>query len=68
MIFSDEIINHILSFRERHILCKILGPILAEYEAMEDGHNILEYYNDTDTESYYICSFTEWYFLYRRLI
>lgn len=63
MIFSDEIINHILSFREWHPFVKIMKPLINEYMEIDD-HNVLEYYHDNE---YYEYSFIEWYFLYRKL-
>lgn len=63
MIFSDEIINHILSFREKHPFAKLISPLIKEYMDIDD-YNVLEYYHDNE---YYELSFIEWYFLYRNL-
>lgn len=58
MIFSDEIINIILSFREKHPIAYLLEPLIRQY--MEIGpHLLLEYYHDNE---YYEYSFVEWVF------
>jgi len=62
-MFSDEIINIILSFRENHPLQKILNPFIESYKALKT-YTILEYYHENMT---YECSFIEWYFIYRKL-
>ena len=63
MIFSDEIINHILSFRVCHPIANIISIFIKEYMDIGD-HNILEYYHDNE---YYNYSFIEWYFSCKKL-
>ena len=63
-MFSTEIINYILSFRENHPITKILNPYIENYASLKT-HTILEYYHENVS---YECSFVEWYFLYRKII
>jgi hypothetical protein len=62
MIFSDEIINHILGFRENHPCIQIIGPYIKTYTELDNY--IFEYYHDNE---YYERSFIDWYFVYRKL-
>lgn len=62
MIFSDEIINHILGFRENHPCIFLIGPYIETY--MKLDNYILEYYHDNEI---YERSFIDWYFVYRKL-
>jgi hypothetical protein len=62
MIFSDEIINHILGFRENHPCIQIIGPVIKSYT--ESDNHILEYYHENE---FYECSFIDWYFVYKKL-
>lgn len=62
-MFSDEIINYILSFREKHPIQKLIEPLVESYANLE-SHIIWEYYHENVV---YECSFVEWYFLYRKI-
>ena len=63
ILFSDEIINIILSFREKHPFSKIMGPLIQEYHDLGD-HVVFEYYHENVPYEY---SFAEWIFVYRKL-
>lgn len=63
IVFPDEIINHILSFREKHPFVKTMNSLIKEYSDLGD-HIVFEYYHDNEPYEY---SFAEWIFLYGKL-